>query len=167
MGFTRETVIAVTTNNIESREWRRRQDHGIEHPRSSTTDDVECLFSMLRDLTGKHFTLRQATNNWRKVCIEFNKRLDPDLPFYYHTSSHDRFYEGVRPSFDLPGKAKSKSNPRKQKVNTKELFSQLTFGRVTLPTPGETSIGSKFHNVPTDMVPPPSRVNPLSDHNYV
>ena len=104
LGFTRETVIALTTN-IESREWKRREyanlGHVQEHPRASSTDDVECLFSIMRDLAGKHFTVRTASYNWRKVCLEFSKRLDPDLGFYYHTSSHNRFYGGERPSFDI------------------------------------------------------------------
>ena len=39
---------------------------------------------------------------WRKICIEFDKRLDPQLPFYYYTSDHDRYYEGERPSFNIP-----------------------------------------------------------------
>ena len=60
-GFTRETIIAVTTN-IESREFQRRQiiasGGDIEHPRASTTDDVECYFSLLRDNLGKDFTLK-------------------------------------------------------------------------------------------------------------
>lgn len=92
MGFTRETVIALTTN-IESMEWKRRHNLPSENPRSSTTDDVECMFFVMRDLAGKHFTLRKARYTWRKVCTEFTKRLDPDLGFYYFTSSHDRFYE--------------------------------------------------------------------------
>ena len=49
--MTRETIIALTTN-IESREWRRREGIEPEHPRVSTTDDVECLFSIMRDLVG-------------------------------------------------------------------------------------------------------------------
>ena len=61
LGFTRETVVALTTD-IESREWKRREyantGHMQEHPRASTTDDVECLFSIMRDLAGKHFTVR-------------------------------------------------------------------------------------------------------------
>ena len=100
LGFTRETVIALTTN-IESMEWKRREnvESGLppENPRASTTDDVECMFSVMRDLTGKHFTLREAKYTWQKVCIEFTKRLDPDIGYY---SSHDRFYEGERPHFD-------------------------------------------------------------------
>ena len=62
-GFTRETLIALTTN-IESREARRRciscLNLHIEHPRSSTTDDVECFFSVLRDMIGRDFTLKQV-----------------------------------------------------------------------------------------------------------
>lgn len=44
-----------------------------ENPRSSTTDDVECMFSIMRDQT---FYL---DGTWRKTCIEFSKRLDPDI----------------------------------------------------------------------------------------
>ena len=32
----------------------------VEHPCSSTTDDVECFFSILRDTVGKDFTLKQV-----------------------------------------------------------------------------------------------------------
>ena len=50
------------TTNIESREWRRREleKAGVhyEHPRASTTDDVECFFSVMSDMVGKHFTVR-------------------------------------------------------------------------------------------------------------
>ena len=66
-GFTRETLIALTTN-IESREHRRvdiASSHGLpENPRASTTDDVECFFSVLRDSTHteKDFTVK-------KVCL--------------------------------------------------------------------------------------------------
>lgn len=103
LGFTKETVYALTTG-IESVEWKRREYAGLgckpETPRSSTTDDVECMFSIMRDLRGKHFTLREARYTWRKCCIEFAKRLDPDIGFYYFSSSHDHFYEGERPHFD-------------------------------------------------------------------
>lgn len=62
-GFSRETLIALMAN-IESREWRRvrNENNAIppEHPRSSTTDDIECFFSVLRDTVGKDFTLKQV-----------------------------------------------------------------------------------------------------------
>ena len=166
LGFTRETVIALTTN-IESREWKWREyafsGHSQEHPRALSTDDVECLFSIMRDLARKHFTVRLARYNWRKIRIEFSKRLNPGLGFYYHTSEHDWFYEGERPSFDIS--ASSKRNPRKR-VRQKELLSQLVYGRVSLPTPGARSIRMQYHNVPIDLPPPPTTHNPLLEHSY-
>ena len=66
-----------------------------EHPRASTTDDVECFFSILHNFVGKHFTVEQVQFEFRKLSIEFMNRMDPDLPFYYYTAAHDRFQEGV------------------------------------------------------------------------
>ena len=98
-GFIRETLIALTTT-IESRQWVRRANHVLnlppEHPRASTTDDVECYFSILRNVIGAHFTLKEVRFAWRKVCLEFAKRLDKDLLFYYYVSKHERFFEGDR-----------------------------------------------------------------------
>ena len=62
-GFTRETLIGLTAD-IETRLWRHsfNEANNIphEHPRASTTDDVECFFSVLRDCVGKNFTLKQV-----------------------------------------------------------------------------------------------------------
>ena len=94
------------------------------HPRLCTTDNVECFFCIMRDNVGKNFTLKhvsmvnfhylqiiytylisycQVFHEWRKICFEFAKRIDPDLPFYYYTTS-DRFYDSSTPlpSFDKP-----------------------------------------------------------------
>lgn len=168
LGFSRESVIALTTN-IESREWKRCERANLadcppEHPRSSTTDDVECFFSILRDMVGQHFTVRQVRYNWRKACCEFSKRLDPELPFYYYTSSHDRFYEGERPSFDVPGQ--SKRNPRKQRVRRREQLSHLVYGRATLAKPGARSTRMEHHNLPIELPPPPGTSRPLTEHSY-
>ena len=84
-GLTRETLIAVTTN-IESRECRRWDSFNAglapEHPRASTSDDCECFFSVMRDNIGKHFTLKEVKFKFRKVCLEFRKRIDPNLPYF-------------------------------------------------------------------------------------
>ena len=51
----KEVLIAVVAN-IETREWRRvtTSQHSLkpEHPRASTTDDVECFFSVMQDQIG-------------------------------------------------------------------------------------------------------------------
>ena len=112
-----------------------------EHPRASNTDDVECFFSVLRDHVGPNFTLKQTQFAWRKVCLEFEKRINPDLPLYYFTSAHDRFYEGPCPSFNEPSK-KKKRLPRGEQVQS------LTSGRATLPVRGTLTIRPKFHKHP-------------------
>ena len=70
-GFTRETLSAILVD-IQSREWRRHfsRENGIpiEHPRASTTDDVECFFSILRDIVGKDFTLKEVYNMQYGYC---------------------------------------------------------------------------------------------------
>ena len=68
-GFSRETVVAITTN-IESIEFRRRQNGEIgyeEHPRAGTTDDVEAFFALLHRYWGLIFTLKDFEALWRKL----------------------------------------------------------------------------------------------------
>lgn len=88
---------------------------------------------------------------WRKACCEFVKRMDPDLGFYYHTSTHQRFYEGEMPAFDIPA-----AKPKQKRVAQRELLSGGVGGRVTMAQRGAGSIRSKFHNVPVELPPPPS-----------
>ena len=166
-GFTRETLIALTTN-IEGHEFQRRASASTEHPRASTTDDVECFFSLLRDNLGKDFTLKHVQYEWRKCCLEFVKHLDPSLPFFYFTSSHDRFYEGPRPDFSQPSTNKSKRNPRHQRPRRFEQSGSLAKGRATLPVPGTRSLRMQFHNIPVDMPPPPSLHKQIHtiEHSY-
>ena len=115
LGFSRETLVAVITN-IEGREWSRRINKlgKPEHPRASMSDDVECFFSMLRDTIGQNFIAKQVQFGFRKVALEFNKRLNP---FYYHTSTHTRYSEGPLPSFSqvsLKQKRKGKRLPKRE-----------------------------------------------------
>lgn len=68
-GFSRETVIEVTTN-IESQEFRRRQNPEIgfvENPRASETDDLECFYGMCHTWLGPYFTLNDFKLKWRKI----------------------------------------------------------------------------------------------------
>ena len=159
-------MLTAMIANIETREWRRRQisqsqTGSPEHPRASNTDDVECFFSVLRDHVGANFTLKQAKFAWRKVCIEFEKRIDQSLPFYYFTSSHDRFYEGPRPAFNEPGKKKSKRLPRGEQV------ASLRSGRATLPVRGSLTVRPKFHKVAVSIPPPSEIPSHVAEHAYV
>ena len=115
----------------------------MENPRSGTTDDVECMFSVMRVLTGKHFTLREVRYTWTKTCIEFAKRLEPNIGFFYFTSSHDRFYEGQRPDFsEKCDKSKNK------RVRRREQPANLAYGRSTMPKPGARSTRNEISQSP-------------------
>lgn len=164
-GFTREVLSALIAN-IETRELRRQQiaSQGTlkpEHPRASNTDDVECFFSVMRDHVGTSFTLKQFA--WRKVCLEFQKRINADLPYYYFTSAHDRFYEGPRPSFNDPSTKKRKSRlPRGEQVHAASFAS----GRASFPVRGTLTTRPKFHKHPVSVPPPSSMPSYVAEHSY-
>ena len=105
---------------------------------------------------------------WRKICNEFAKRWDKELPFYYYTSRHERFFEGERPNFNIF--QKPKSNPRHQRVRLREHPGNLVSGRATLVQSGAKSIRRQFHNIPVELPPPPtSSINPnqhAGEHSY-
>jgi len=182
IGFSKETLVALITN-IEGREWHRREvmsgNRQKEHPRASTTDDVECFFSMIRDNIGQNFTSKQVKFNLRKVYGEFTKRLDPDLPFYYYTSAHSRYtihiftcsfmtpctfryYEGNLPCF---GTASSKP-PVKKRVPRREQPSAFAPRRATMPVRGSLAVRPNFHNLPLELPPLPGEPVHMIDHSY-
>ena len=165
-GFSRETLAAVIAN-IESREWRRIENAKCgrkpEHPRASTTDDVECFFSIMRDSIGQNFTTKQVKFAFRKVCTEFTKRLDPDLPFYYHTSSHSRFCEGPLPDFSEPS---SKAKRKHKTVPRREQPAAFAPRRATMPVKGSLTVRAQFHNVPIQLPPLPSDPVHVFEHSY-
>ena len=68
-GFSRETVIEITTN-IESQELRRLENEVIgypEHPRAGGTDDLETFFSLAHRYLGNVFSLKQFKELWPKL----------------------------------------------------------------------------------------------------
>ena len=68
-GFSRETLVEMTTN-IESQEFRRRENDELgyaEHPRACGTDDLETLFSIAHRKLGTTFTLKDWTEYWPKL----------------------------------------------------------------------------------------------------
>lgn len=104
-GPTRETIVALVAN-IESREHRRAEGkaRGLppENPRASTTDDVEGIISLLHELLGLIFDHKTFNEQFPKIMYEFNKRIDPDNPFYYWTGVHERYHLKALPSFNDP-----------------------------------------------------------------
>ena len=155
LGFSKETLVAIITN-IEGREWQRRDNvmngRKPEHPRASSTDDVECFFSVMRDSIGRNFTTKEVKLAFRKICAEFTKRLDPNLPFFYHTSSHTRYYEGPLPEFSKPDK---KTSCKRKRVPRREQPAAFAPRRATMPVRGSLSVKPQFHNLPLELPPLP------------
>jgi len=93
-----------------------------------------------------------------KKCSEFSKRLDKDVGFYYHTSSHHRYFEGDRPDFSKPS-----DRPRDLYIAQRELMAGKWGWRVSLVKSWATSIHAPFHNVPVELPPTPSLPSHVSD----
>lgn len=154
--------------NIEGCEHRRRRNATSlsppEHPRSCTTDDVECFFSVIRDTIGKNFTVKEVKHSFKKIVIEFLKRLNPELPFFYHTSTHVRFREGPLASFNEP----SSDKPRRKHARPPRREQPAVFapGRASMPVRGSLSVRAQFHNQPVELPPPPNASYVSYEHSY-
>jgi len=48
------------------------------------------------------FDVRQCSEEQPKILNKFNKRIDPDLQFYYWSGANERFSEFKLPSFNQP-----------------------------------------------------------------
>ena len=102
----------------------------------------------------------QVYYGWRKVTEEF-KTDESSLPFYYHTSTHIRFYEGLMPAFNIQN-LKTKAKGRLPKY---ELLG-ANGDQITLSVHGDTLIRTKFHNVPISLPPPPGTNPCIYEHSY-
>ena len=86
--------------------------------------------------------------------------------FFYHTSHHQRFYEGEMLDFSYPAKNAAK----KKRVARRELVKDGIGGRLSMVQRGAGSIRTKYHNVPVELPPPPSdssnHNNIINEHSY-
>lgn len=147
--FTRETMIALTTN-IKSLQWRRETDREPEQPHASTTDDVQCNFSIMRVLSGSHFTVHTANTIGTKCVWSFQNEYTLLCP----PTTTLTVIRGFMREIGLPSAS----------LGTRqwEQLSQLMYGRVTLPTPGAKSPRMTFYKITAELPPPSSTVNPLT-----
>ena len=104
----------------------------------------------------------QVMFGWRKVCVEFRKKIDPDLPFHYFTSAHNRYYEDVMPDFS--------TKPLKPKKCTRlpmrEMIGQNVGRLATIAVRGKGSMRATFHKQPIDLPPVPQQQQPQVEHSY-
>lgn len=146
-GLTREVVVALIAN-IESRNLRQIEclTEGLppENPRASTTDDVEGLIAMLHLMLGPVFDHKSFIEEYPKIMNEFNKRIDPDLPFFYWTGIHERYHLKSLPSFNKPS---GKGTERLDRIVISRRADPGVFvsNRASLPQRGTTTVRAQFH----------------------
>ena len=56
----------------------------------------------MHEMIGDAFDLKQFIDEQPKILNEFNKRIDPELQFYYWSGANERFSEFELPSFNEP-----------------------------------------------------------------
>ena len=95
--------------------------------------------------------------------MEFRKRINPDLPFYYYTCAHDRYYEDVMPDFNTkPAKPK-----RQARLPTRELIGKNVGRLATLTVREQGSLRATFHKQPTSLPPVwPHEEQVQLEHSY-
>ncbi len=88
--------------------------------------------------------------------------MDLDLPFYYHTATHSRFYEDDMPDFNqAPPKPK-----RPARIPVREMLGDNVERRITIAQRGAGSLRATFHNFPPQL-PPASIEHALEgEHAY-
>ena len=79
---------------------------------------------------------------WRKSCEELTKRMDPDLPYYYHTSTRNIAYFMSQNLMNQFTEKKQKNS----NLLEENLLVATVGGRVTVVPHGSVSIRSQFHN---------------------
>lgn len=154
-GFTREILVGLVAN-LESRELRRRENLARklppEHPRASSTDDVEGLFSLLHDMLGDIFDLKQFHDAQSKILNEFNKRINPELKYYYWTGAKERYNEFEMPSFNEPSQ-NGVERLDEVKVSRRGDPGIFVANRASLPQKGQLTARAQFHRAPVQLPP--------------
>ena len=143
--------------NMESRQLRREeyltQQLSPEHPRASATDDVEGMFSLLHEILGNTFDLKQFHDAQAKILNEFSKRIDPDLKFYYWTGAKHRYNEFDLPSFNGPTKEGAIERLDRVKLSRRGDPGVFVANRASLPQKGQLTARAKFHQAPVELPP--------------
>ena len=124
-----------------------------EHPRASATDDIEGLFSLLHDMLGDIFDLKQFHDAQAKILNEFNKRINPELKYYYWTGSKERYNEFEMPSFNEPTKKGAVERLEKVKGSRRGDPGIFVANRASLPQKGQLTARAQFHRAAVQLPP--------------
>lgn len=154
--MTRELIVGLVAN-LESRELRRTEYacRGLppEHPRASSTDDVEGFFALMHELLGPIFDLKQFYDQLPKIINEFAKRVDPELPFYYWTGHNARYRDIALPSFNVPSGHGAVERLDRVILSRRGDPGVFVANRASLPQRGKLTVRATFHRAPVALPP--------------
>ena len=157
-GLTHEVVIGLVAN-LESRSLHRVENvqRGIqpEHPRSSSTDDVEGFISLLHEMLGPIFVIKQFNSQQPKVLNEFRKQIDGDFGFFYWTGAKTRYNDAELPSFNELSGPGVKERLDQVQVSRRGDPGVFVANRASLPQRGRLTARAQFHCAPVALPPLP------------
>ena len=155
-GFTREIIVGLVAN-LESRHLReieyRTRCLQPEHPRSSSTDDVESFIALLHEMLGPIFDPKQFYSELPKILNEYKKRIDTDLSFFYWTGSKTRYKDYELPSFNLPSAQGVVERLDQVHLSRRGDPGVFVANRASLPQKGQLTARAKFHRAPVALPP--------------
>lgn len=156
-GLTQETVIGLVAN-LESRELRRvqYQERGLppEHPRASSSDDVEGIIALMHEMLGDIFDVKQFLDAQPKILNEFKKRIDPDLEYFYWTGAKERYRDFELPSFNEPSGEGITERLDRISLSRRGDPGVFVANRASLPQRGQLTARAQFHRTPVALPPP-------------
>ena len=124
-----------------------------EHPRASSSDDCECMFSLMHEMLGDIFDMKQFHDCQAKIFSEFAKRCDPNLKFYYWTGAKERFRDFDLPSFNTPSGEGVPERLDKVRLSKRGDPGVFVGNRASLPQKGDLTARAKFHKAPVELPP--------------
>lgn len=142
--------VMVDTESTELR-WLENVHAGVsqEHPRSSTTDDVECFFSVMRDAAGWNFTQEHAQVQFWKI----GRVLETHWPGLAILLVQVSAQSLLRRS--LPGLQRHSAFKTQETWGEYQMRVTSSFG-ATLPVTNSLSVRLQFHSRPLALPPPPT-----------
>jgi hypothetical protein len=103
-------------------------------------------------MLGNIFDHKTFLQEFPNIMNEFNKRIDPDLPFYYWTGIHERFHVKALPSFNVASGLRAERLDRVV-ISRRADRGVFVANRASLPQRGSLTVRATFHAA-AEALPP-------------
>lgn len=107
----------------------------------------------MHEMVGEAFDVKQFTDEQPKILNEFNKRIDPDLSFFYWTGANERFSEFELPSFNQPSGEGITERLEIIFISHGGDLGVFISERASMPQTGQLTARAKYHRAPVELRP--------------